>query len=316
MPKKRPAIVKWLYVSVIVLLLTPVTGVAGPLDAVVVFGDSLSDNGNLLLFDEQPKPDPQFYYQGRLSNGPVWVEYLTDTQHLDTTLQDIALGGAKSDGLVPPGLIEQVTAFIASEKLTLSANSLFVIWIGGNDFLNGPGDYQATIDNVDTAMQRLVDAGAMHLLLMNLPDLGAIPDTLETPEAEPASAFSKNFNAALADLIDRYSADQPQVNFYEFDVAAQFAEVRDDPAAYGFVNVSEPSPNFAVADNFDGADYAFWDEIHPTTQMHALIADRVYADLQTQIPDTNPEPEDDSSDVSCFIDTVWGRSFPFAGVSP
>ncbi len=300
------AILKWLRWSLFVLLLLPVAGHAGPFDEVVVFGDSLSDNGNLLLIDEQPKPDPQFYYQGRLSNGPVWVEYLTDPQHLNTTLHDLALGGAKSDGLVPPGLIEQVTAFIASEKLSLSANTLFVIWIGGNDFLNGAGDYRASVANIETAVQLLVDAGATHLLLMNLPDLGTIPETLGTPEAAPATDFTVNFNAALIDLIDRFSAEQPPVNFYEFDVAAQFADVRDNPAAYGFVNVSEPSPNFALADNFDGAGHAFWDEIHPTTQMHALIADRVYADLQSQVPDMKPETGDDSSDATCFIDTLRG----------
>lgn len=306
MSKTRPAILKWLRLSLFMLMVLPATGYAGPFDEVVVFGDSLSDNGNLLLINEQPKPDPQFYYQGRLSNGPVWVEYLTDPQHLNTTLHDLALGGAKSDGLVPPGLIEQVTVFIASEKLTLSDNTLFVIWIGGNDFLNGAGDYRASVANIETAVQLLVDAGATHLLLMNLPDLGTIPETLGTPEAAPATEFTVNFNASLVDLIDRFSAEQPRVNFYEFDVAAQFANVRGDPAAYGFVTVSEPSPNFAVADNFDGAGYAFWDEIHPTTQMHALIADRVYADLQTQVPDMIPESGGDSSDATCFIDILRG----------
>ena len=56
----------------------------------------------------------------------------------------------------------------------------------------------------------------------------------------------------------------------------------------------------------DGADYLFWDQVHPTTQMHALIADRVYADLQTQAPELNPDYDDDDS--TCFIQTLWGSS--------
>ncbi len=303
MPKRSLSIMKWLQLWAIMLFFLPVNAFAGPFGGVVVFGDSLSDNGNLLLVEGQPKPDPELYYQGRLSNGPVWVEYLTDPQHLDTVLHDRALGGAKSDGLIPPGLIEQVTAFIALDGPPLSANTLFVIWIGGNDFLNGDGDFKATVDNIEDAMQRLVDAGAVHLLLMNLPDLGAIPDTLGTPEAPAASAFTENVNADIARLLDGFSTQEPHVNFYEFDVAAQFAAIRDDPAAYGLVNVNEPSPNFAIPDNFDGAGHAFWDEIHPTTQVHALIADRVYADFKAQPP---PE-EDDSSITSCFVETLMGR---------
>ena len=259
------------------------------------------------MTDYQPKPDPELYYQGRLSNGPVWVEYLVDPQHLNTVLHDRALAGAKSAGLIPPGLIEQVTVFIAIDGPTLSVNTLFVIWIGGNDYLNGDGNYQATVANIKDAMQRLVDAGAIHILVMNLPDLGAIPDTLETPEAPQATAFSADFNAGLAGLLDTFSVEQPQVNLYEFDVSALFAAVRSDPATYGLVNVSEPSPNFAVANNFDGAGYTFWDDIHPTTQMHALIADRVNADLNAQVPAMNPATEEDSSNSTCFIETLWQR---------
>ena len=79
-------------------------------------------------------PDPELYFEGRFSNGPVWVEYLTDADHFNVTLTDNALSGAHTDGLEPPGLVEQVTAYVALEELALSSTALFVIWIGGNDF--------------------------------------------------------------------------------------------------------------------------------------------------------------------------------------
>ena len=77
-------------------------GTGATFDEVVVFGDSLSDNGNLVIVEGQPLPDPTLYYQGRLSNGPVWVEYLTNPRHLGTALSDKAYGGANSSGLLPP----------------------------------------------------------------------------------------------------------------------------------------------------------------------------------------------------------------------
>jgi len=44
-------------------------------DRLVVFGDSLSDNGNLFLATGGAQP-PAPYYQGRFSSGPVFTELL------------------------------------------------------------------------------------------------------------------------------------------------------------------------------------------------------------------------------------------------
>src|SRR6266536_2622237 len=43
---------------------------ASAFDAIVAFGDSLTDTGN------EPA-EPNLHYQGRWSNGPLWVEYLS-----------------------------------------------------------------------------------------------------------------------------------------------------------------------------------------------------------------------------------------------
>src|SRR3990167_2721798 len=41
----------------------------------IVFGDSYSDNGNDYKLSGNKYPNSNAYYQGRFSNGPVWVEY-------------------------------------------------------------------------------------------------------------------------------------------------------------------------------------------------------------------------------------------------
>ena len=165
------------------------------------------------------------------------------------------------------------------------------------------------VDNIEDAMARLVELGAMRLLVLNLPDLGAIPDTLGTPEAVPATQFTLDFNAALAAMLDRFRAAYPEAAVYEFDVYAFFIALRENPAAFGFVNASDPSPNFEVPGNFDGAGYVFWDDKHPTTATHALLADQVFAELNQQLPpsevDDTPPASDDSS---CFIGAIgWRR---------
>jgi phospholipase/lecithinase/hemolysin len=303
--KTKPSLLVIRILLTISILLSASSALAGPFGEVVVFGDSLSDNGNYVLFEGQPLPDPELYWEGRLSNGPVWVEYLTDPDHFNTNLTDRAFGGAQTDGLIPPGLIEQVRAHILAAGSSLSPTNLYVIWIGGNDFLNGDGNFQEAIDNINDAMTDLADHGAMSMLILNLPDLGAIPDTLGSTEAPPATEYSVNFNAALASMIDAFSTAHPSIDIYEFDFNAFFLEVRNNPAALGFTNVTEPAPKLASPNNFEDSGYFFWDDVHPTTHSHALIADRVYADVIAQLPaDTVDTPAQENESSSCFIQAI------------
>ncbi len=112
-------------------------------DALYVFGDSLSDNGNDFILTKRlgivpaipPSETPhRTYFQGRFSNGPVAFEYLWQlikqnpsavvkpSLSLASPLQNgaisYAFGGATSGvnattpgGFPVPGLLSQVDAF-------------------------------------------------------------------------------------------------------------------------------------------------------------------------------------------------------------
>ena len=66
---------------------------------------------------------------------------------------------------------------------------------------------------------------------------------------------------------------------------------------------------FEVPNNFDGAGHVFWDDIHPTTEMHAIVADRVFAALNEQIPtpvindnvQNDKDNDNDNVNFTCFI---------------
>jgi len=66
----------------------------------VVFGDSLSDNGN--LFDLIGFPQPPAW-EGRSSNGPVYAEQLASFLHM--RLDDRAFAGAEASDLSPPLIV-------------------------------------------------------------------------------------------------------------------------------------------------------------------------------------------------------------------
>ena len=78
-----------------VFVLSPVSAATPQYEAFYVFGDSLSDTGNVFTVTKLQKIDPpippsesphQTYYQGRFSNGPVAVEYLWRQLHDDASL--------------------------------------------------------------------------------------------------------------------------------------------------------------------------------------------------------------------------------------
>lgn len=280
--------------ALMLLFFTPITTLGASFDTIVAFGDSLSDNGNLYALDPESVP-ASLYYQGRFSNGPVWVEYLAKGDLLNSTLMDRAFAGAQTGGDSPPGLITQVNMFVATE--TLPANALFVIWIGANDFLGGGTDVQASIVNIATALGTLAAFGVENMLVVNLPDLGALPRVNRTANSFPSTVLSHVFNDALEDAIGAFKNANSDITVYEFDVLSFLNEIIDDPASYGFKNVTDVSPNYAKPNVFDNsAGYAFWDDIHPTTQAHKAIANRAFELFSAD--------DDDGLLDGCFIRSI------------
>lgn len=83
----------------------------------VVFGDSLSDNGNLFAITGQPASPP--YFQGRFSSGPVWTELLGfNALRAGGAVSgsiNYAYGGAQTGtAALPPGMRLQLSNYTAA----------------------------------------------------------------------------------------------------------------------------------------------------------------------------------------------------------
>ncbi|MFH2066907.1 MAG: SGNH/GDSL hydrolase family protein [Pseudomonadota bacterium] len=297
---------QFMIIFLMALVISLSGGSATAFDTVVVFGDSLSDNGNLFQAGLSQFPDPHRYWQGRFSNGPVWVEYLTDPDMLNASLVDRAIGGAQTGGLESAELLAQVY-FHINATASPSSNTLFVIWIGGNDFLSGDRNAKASVEKIRSALQILTDYGAGRFLLLNLPDLGATPRYSGTSDVQTATNFSIEFNTELSQIVAQFQQANSQILIYQLDIYTMFSEIIQNPNPYGFSNVTEESPNFSVEDNFDNsAGYMFWDNKHPTTETHALIADRAFllVDDTNETPNETPDEGSKDDDSTCFISTL------------
>ena len=174
-----------LILAILPLMLTSLA-TAGVYSDVVVYGDSLSDNGNLFAFDKGTYPPPP-YWMGRMSNGPVAVEDLA--HNLGLPLLDFAWIGATSgvgnivDGgtqktLGTLGLPGMLTQFAATSNL-VSPTSLVIVWGGTNDFESN-GFSQATAQLAVTDILSIVaesqGLGVMKIVVPGMPDLGLTPE--------------------------------------------------------------------------------------------------------------------------------------------
>ena len=261
---------------------------AGTYSSLVVYGDSLSDFGNLYAVAGQP--GPPYYAPGRASNGPLAVEDLAAM--LGTPIFNYAFGGATTgignhlDGGSPTnfcsvGLTGMTTLFdksVADGIGALAPSALFMVWGGPDDFLSpAPADggdpiqiANRAVDDLVGIVNGLVGIGAQHILVPGMPDLGLTP-YLHDPAY---SVLTDYFNARLLSKL-------PSGVMY-FDTAGLMRQIVAHPAAYGFTDVAGfctdaktyvcPNPN----------DYLFYDDFHPSARGHQILADGF---LTTVVPE-------------------------------
>ncbi|RFB80814.1 autotransporter domain-containing protein [Methylovirgula sp. 4M-Z18] len=267
----------------------------------VVFGDSLSDNGNLALATNNALPG---YPSQRFSNGPVWVEYLNSTILNLGPLQnytgsatngqsiDLAFGGARTDtlnGLAPPGIPTQISLYSAFGG-TFGPNNLVTLWGGANDLFQGldalstPVGAQATMAGIATAgagnvaasAAQLSTLGAKTVLIPNVPNLGLTPSyNIDAATSALATYSAATLNANLLADMRATAAAHPGTNYILMDTYSILNAVVADPSAFGFTNVTQACvsvPSCVNASTAAQNRYLFWDDVHPTTYAHYLLA--------------------------------------------
>lgn len=229
---------------IFLLFITCSTLQASSLKQVVFFGDSLTDNGNLYngLFKIMPKSPP--YYQGRFANGPAWSDYLgkfySDKYH--ASYLNYAVGGATTilrspfDGFLPYDLREETDKYITDYLFTDKSHSLFIIWMGANDYLNGQSDVnKSTTDVVNetvSVIQNLMFFGANQFVVLNLPDLAKTPYAKTVTYGDNLHELTVVHNKKLADAVAQLHKSHPDKKFTYIDSYTIFEDIIENPEKY------------------------------------------------------------------------------------
>jgi autotransporter-associated beta strand repeat len=319
-------------------------------------GDSLSDTGRTYQRTTNisvPKPWPfdgylvdlrqpvgPLYYQGRFSNGPVWVEYLNQINGLTYNPdRNLAWGGAvtgsardirisaliqhleqqvdeefrpKIDGNTK-GFFGTIGGWFSSPKLdakNFGANPLVTMWIGGNNFRQEVEDKDwhsawfwskqnfdipknTILANVPANLRKINDSflsrsdvgqGGVTYYVPTVPDVSTTPKFSGAPDNVRGSlgAAVKDTNRGLKEALytlgDEFESKKAGTRIVVVDAAALLAEVQANPVPFGFKNASQNCVDAESGEYANGCsaakvtDFLFWDQFHPTTKAHAMIA--------------------------------------------
>lgn len=283
------------------ILSLPLLATAGPFSNLYVFGDSLSDTGNL-LGTGTPRPFPftgLSYLGDRFSNGPLWVEHLAQGLGLSPQAaapfiyggNNFAFAGAQT-GIYPalpadqiPGVLAQVGGIWAPTRTgPTDANALYVVVAGGNDMRNArsfftsnslvdiAGRQQAAVNaitNLANTLGLLAQLGAKNILVATLPDLGITPEAALTGLQAASTDATNRFNALVPLLMGTGASFGLNMNL--LDIHGLTGAIQANPAAYGITDISHPCFGFAYSTGASCAQSAFSDILHPSAVVHALI---------------------------------------------
>lgn len=239
-------------ISLILVLLFSFTCFAANkrFDTMIVFGDSLSDNGNLYRFMWSTFPGSPPYFEGRFSNGPVWIEQLYDSyypEHYKAGLQNYAVGGA---GAVvsyklhfPYTLLMELGNYLYWNTYGKKETSLYTIWIGANNYVNGPTNIESITDSVVGAIgdtvERIIEDGGDKFLIPNLPDLGRLPQSVDRHIEPLVTELTIIHNRKLATKVEELRKKYPEAIFVYFDIYSFFNGEIEHAQDYGFSNAKD-----------------------------------------------------------------------------
>lgn len=283
---------------------------------VFIFGDSVSDSGNIYLMTglttKSPYPlVPTYPYTiggHHYSNGKTWVETFAKGLNDATGGKasranpgkngNYAHGGARgrNNTLHPsPDSLEQAQMFIADYNGAPS-DALYVVQFGGNDVRDALGAAQddpsldaslgilfAAADEVGATIQTLYNAGARNFLVANSPNLANAPAIRFQDEVIGflTGLFVGTYNGVLEGNLLALQAN-PDIVIHRFNMYEFTNELVDNPGNFGLTNVTAPCLNFLVesggkCENPEG--YLFWDGLHPTAVAHKAIAEAALSGL-------------------------------------
>ncbi len=307
----------------------------------IVFGDSLTDDGNWAADNPGLVGFFDLNADGGASNGPLWAEQLFGPMNSPVQTPGVVDGninmayiGARSDGLITPslphvfgaiGLPDQITAYLGAGG-TIGPNDLIAVWAGANNIrecIDDPtvclpaagdtlGNAAAAANSQIASVQTLIGLSGRTILVPNHTTISATPYYPDgSPQQADALASANVFNSVLFSGLQNLAASAPPgTNIIHADINAVQRLIRSNPGAFGLSNVDDAcKPSTIAPACADPDNYYYWDFIHPTSVVHGYYAlyFSLLLDTAPAILDTAPLGDSLHASSGLVTDAVFDR---------
>ncbi len=304
-----------------VIAAPPIQEVYQPL---YVFGDSLSDMGNNGKSTNAEGNTWAYYVAQAFGNADIGASKNGGTDFArggDTTANLILRQQAKNDEgdsipLIIPSQFEFYQTALGDQ---VDPNALYVVWMGGNDFLwytaefkddpaNAEPRIQAGVKNIDSFLEKLnslamANAVTLNVVVISLPPMGNAPLfgpleegkirlNYDVTQRNNLSLVAQNFNTQLENSL-RTNETLSHIKWRMIDSYAPSQKLVDDfnhstevpKQACGFTNISNESKDWALHNQ-----YYYWDNVHPTDGAHKYFAKQFMAAYNGTVHDCKQNP--------------------------
>lgn len=219
--------------------------------------------------------------------------------------------------------------------------TVVIEWSGANDLITVNSEpTHKEVDNAITDrinnLELLIKQGYRNFVLFNLPDLSLTPrysiksKELRDNAAECSTYFNQQLQQKVMELQEQYKLSHPNLYLSVFDVSSLFKKVYNDPKAYDF-DVDKIHTPYTSSDEFKknqnnpvdcknhtspSEGYMFWDDVHPTADMQAWLAENFNENYASVFNFTPPSKQvlvqKEAEDVILSADYDDSPPFPAA----
>jgi phospholipase/lecithinase/hemolysin len=103
-------------------------------------------------------------------------------------------------------------------------------------------------------------------MVVNVPDLGITPFGRGSGIGASITQLAAAYNATLESTLS--SMDSAGIHTIRVDAFSTLQSMVNHPEQFGFTNVMQPF----LATGGDPAKFLYWDQVHPTTRGHEVLA--------------------------------------------
>ncbi len=290
--------------ALLLLLIETIPASAQSFGNLSFWGDSSTDNGNVLALLLKSIPglvpsDVPSITNGRLTNGPNWADYVASAfgRGNEASLRggaDYAFGGAlmgQGAALVPElpfefyvpnvgSVIDEYTA----QGGAFSADEVVFLFAGHNDALKIAttgelADPAAVAADLKNNLQKLYDSGARQFVVPTLVAVEYAPDIFPNDPTLIVATWVAAYQAEMEKAIAEFKAEHPDSVVIVPDIGAMTRKIIANPGKYGFTNVTGTGFDEATGQARPDADNYLWWDVHASTKAQRLFAQEVLGSM-------------------------------------